>query len=131
VNYTSRLDDVVQLFQDLGRNDWADKARTVHPSMNRTAHPEVSSHCFYGSSINTSYSFGFPGSVADGEMITFDMNGDGNQDIIDNTFCQIWEKSEFSQKYKTVSQEFPGVHHMQMYSNDDVLAALLQVLEGQ
>jgi hypothetical protein len=97
--------------------------------MNRTTAPGVDTYCLYGSDINTTYSYVFTGSVLDGKYVkTGTMDGDGNQDIIDNTFCSVWKSEGASAIYSV--EAFAGVHHMQMYSNDKVIARIHDIISS-
>jgi len=106
--------------------------------------PLVNSYCFYGSNISTAYSFVFEGEILVAPYsATRKMDGDGNQDIIDNTFCAVWEgsatinnidsvdgiRSEARlQTFSYMSKSFPGVSHMAMMNNDEVMLSVHQAL---
>jgi hypothetical protein len=134
VKYTTSLADVTALLRGAGRDDWADKFSAVYDLMNRSAPMGVDSYCFYGSDVSTSYSYAFIGDILQDnepyETIAY-MDGDGNQDIIDNTFCEVWktEKIAYADKEHVFeSKAFPGVRHMQMCTDEKVMESIRQVL---
>jgi len=69
------------------------------------------------------------------------MDGDGkNQDIIDNAFCSSWadqydDNDSFAAApaagigSRLTVQAFPGVSHMQMYTDEEVIARVQVALE--
>jgi hypothetical protein len=136
-NYSVSLHDLSLLFESVGYDDIVTKLNAVYPIMNRTAHPKVNIHCLYGQGVDTSYSFIFNETIL-GEYPIIDtryMNGDGNQDIIDNTFCDVWNNSPTmasgsSSEYSFEAVGFEGVHHMEMPKNDDVLTKVRSILEA-
>jgi pimeloyl-ACP methyl ester carboxylesterase len=128
VSYTAKVGDLSALFNHLNRPDWTSRLQSAAKYMNRSQHPNVNTYCFYGQKLNTSFAFEFPGDVASGgKYTTYHMEGDGNQDLIDQQFCEnVWGAA--NSKYITQWKGFDGVHHMQMYSDENVLAALHDVL---
>ncbi len=62
-------------------------------------------------------------------METNYMNGDGNQDIIDNTFCETWRIEIVQNRHIFESESFSGVRHMGMYLNDDVLKVIYDIIQ--
>jgi len=59
------------------------------------------------------------------------MDGDSNQDTIDNTFCgAAWtaQTKNKNKQYVLESQAFPGVTHMDMVYDKDVLAKIQTIL---
>ena len=135
-SYTSTVSDLSALFATIDRSEWGAKLAAAAADMDRSATPGVDTYCFYGSNISTSYSFSFAGSVQqqgdDAEVVVGHMEGDGNQDIVDQHFCErVWGAGSSQElRYVTKAQAFPNVHHMQMYSDEGVLAALLDVLQN-
>ncbi len=136
-NYTSQLNDLVSLFDSVGKYGWSDQVKTmygVNPidgsalptnAMDRSAHPLVDIYCLYGSNITTTYSYVFNDNILTNESAAQvrRMGGDGDQDIIDNQFCQVWQqdKRPIVKEYHFEAQPFPNVRHMEMYSNKDVM----------
>lgn len=130
--FTAKTDDIVKLLESGGRSDWAMKYRATHNEMDRSTHPGVSSYCLYGSEVETTYAFTYDGNVLENPHSTeLFMDGDGNQDIIDNRFCESWksENENTTANIVTEAQGFPGVHHMEMYSDDAVLSRVHEILE--
>lgn len=135
-NYTAKMEDLVQLFEDSGRKDWAQQLRMLNgiaPStentMDRSRHPEVDVFCLYGSEVKTTYGFQFATGMMDAEEInTLYMKGDGDQDHFDNAFCNTWKDQPQGNNYRFEAQAFPGVHHMQMISNPKVLSTVKDIL---
>lgn len=135
--YTSQRDDLVNLFTSVGKVSWSDRLKAmygVNPidgsslpmnSMDRSAHPLVDTYCLYGSNVSTSYAYVFNGNIlTENDAVEVkSMEGDGNQDILDNQFCQIWQEDarSIAKRYHFEAQGFPNVHHMQMYSDPNVL----------
>jgi hypothetical protein len=134
VSYTAKVSDLGNLFDHLDHTEWTARLQSASKYMNRSAHPLVNTHCLYGQKVNTSFSFEYSADVeVDGKYTTHKMEGDGNQDLLDQQFCQnVWgqDVSEESKKYVTSWQGFDGVHHMQMYSDENVLAALYELLRN-
>lgn len=135
-NYTAKMDDLVQLFVDSGRSDWAQQLRMLNgiaPStentMDRSRHPEVDVFCLYGSEVKTSYAFQFSTGMMDAKEIkTLYTKGDGDQDHFDNAFCHVWKDQPQGSNYRFDAHAFPGVHHMQMISNPKVLSTVKDIL---
>jgi len=106
----------------------------IGPSMNRTIHPSVDIYCLYGEGVSTTYHFYFDQGIFDSPYRKVDpMDGDGNQDIIDNTFCKVWDDQKVDQStiqtyFKFASQGFQGVTHMHMISDTNVLNYLHSIL---
>jgi hypothetical protein len=137
--YSPKVRDMQALFDSVNRSRWSRMLGAVYPSMDRKRAPEaVNVYCLYGSNVTTSYGFTFAGTILSAEPTeTLYTDGDGNQDIIDNTFCLSWENSvnaqggALSATKKTFSfyaQAFPGVSHMEMVSDPDVLAEIHDIL---
>lgn len=55
-------------------------------------------------------------------------NGDGDQDWIDNSFCNVWQ-GQFPE-YTFYSEKFDGVEHMQMVSDAKVLSRIASILQA-
>lgn len=104
----------------------------VGPGLDRTAHPLVDTYCLYGTNVSTTYGFVFSQNILEAEAVeTLYMEGDGNQDIIDNRFCNVWASDTTAQQlgYVFEASEFPNVRHMQMYSDDNVMQKVREILE--
>jgi predicted alpha/beta hydrolase family esterase len=130
-HYSSSLSDTQSLFSSVNRSDWSTKLTALYPQMDRSTPPEgIDVYCLYGSEVDTSFSYVFDGSISENDPIaTLKMNGDGNQDNIDNEFCLTW-KDQVMNKQKKIfqSRAYPGVHHMQMCTNEEVLNDIYQIL---
>lgn len=139
--YSPKLEDIQALFQSANRSDWSDKFSAVYPTMDRQAAPEsVDVYCLYGAELPTTYSFTFSGAIASGEAPTRigEMNGDGNQDDVDNTFCLSWQEQvqkkrknsqgEEEENHTFYAEAFPGVSHMEMVSDESVLEKIHEIL---
>lgn len=127
-NYTVKPQDLKELFSRAGDNDWFQKLSAVYSTMNRTQRPHSNCYCLYGADMDTIYSFVFDGDIAESKYTSERlMNGDGNQDIVDNTFCEVWRAEG---DHSVVSESFPGVSHMQMYSDSDVMAFVWDILSS-
>lgn len=108
------------------------KFTKVGPGLDRTPHPLVDTYCLYGTNLSTSYGFVFPQGILDSAATeTLYMEGDGNQDIIDNRFCNVWAQDATAQKlgYVFEATEFPNVSHMEMYSDENVMLKVRQILD--
>lgn len=133
-NYTAQLDSLQDMFNHAGRADWAERIGGIYAQnmMNRTAHPLVNTYCLYGSNMSTSYSFIFEKDIQQTEAskILY-MEGDDNQDIIDNQFCNIWQQDTRIEAKQLVfeSQAFPNVGHMEMVSDTAVFSKIKQIVD--
>jgi hypothetical protein len=141
-NFSAKMDDLYSLFEESGRADWAAQLRAIYGlpptgnsdstwenTMDRSRHPQVDVYCLYGSSLKTSYSFRFGGSSTDAEPVeTLYMDGDDNQDIFDNAFCNVWGKDSKAVQHKLEAKGFPGVRHMEMISNPKVLEEIRRIV---
>jgi hypothetical protein len=144
-NYTSSLADMRALFRSVGHSDWATRLEAAYSSMDRRAPPGSDAYCLFGRDLDTSYSFvlngTIPSSVA--QSVRY-INGDGNQDLVDNAFCEQWahsaagvgtgagvgRSSGTAPAFKFESKAFSGVEHMQMYSDPAVLDAIREILNS-
>jgi len=130
-NYSAISADVVDLFRSANRSDWVEKYIALTPSMNRTRMPSTSCYCLYGSDVPTTYSYVFAGDINARKYVAErEIPGDGNQDHVDNEMCSVWANQNVgnSTNFKFVSKAFTGVHHMQMYTDDDVLSYVYDIL---
>jgi len=127
--------------------------------MNRTESPLVDTYCFYGIGVPTSLYYRFNRApVLTRANYVGDGNGDGDQDYLDNEFCNTWANQLRDNGYSFVSTPFEGVRdsiqfiyhhalvscgvkdslclptnkvsHMDMVSNATVLNAILDVLQS-
>lgn len=136
-NYTAKVEDLAQLFTESGHSDWAQQLQALNgiaPSqentMDRSRHPEVDTFCLYGSNISTSYSFRFSGDSMSAEPVeTLFMEGDDNQEIFDNSFCNVWATQQNAHHFYFESKAFPNVHHMEMISDDAVLDEVHRIIQ--
>jgi len=123
--------------------------------MNRTQSPLVNTYCFYGLGVSTSLYYKFNGApvLTQANYVGYG-NGDGNQDYLDNEFCNTWANQLADNGYTFVATAFEGVclttvcyfifrplsndttsfkrnkvTHMEMVSNATVLNAILDVLK--
>jgi hypothetical protein len=149
--YTPQLPDTHAMLLTSGRPEWATRLMAVNgyvpvassapdaaveykkvgAGLDRTAHPLVDTYCLYGTNVSTSYGFVFPLGILDGAATeTLYMEGDGNQDILDNRFCNVWADDAKAQQAGFVFEatEFPNVQHMQMYSDEAVLQKIHEIL---
>ena len=118
---------MIKIFNKNNRNEWSEKLLAVSIDANRSSHPQVNCYCLYGEDVSTDYSYVFENDILDSKFITsLQTNGDGNQDIWDNTFCSTWKQS--SGNYGLVMKGFANVHHMEMYSNEDVMSYVYDIL---
>jgi len=129
INYTSSLNDMTNLLNSANRTDLSLQYESVYSTCNRSIPPpNIDIYCYYGSQINTGVYYEWSENVFVPYETMMDGNGDGNQDIYDNQFCETW-KDKMNQDYIFESKEFPGVHHMEMYNNEDVMNSVLSVLQ--
>jgi len=139
-NYTSSLADMSSLFTSAGHPDWANRLRVsykIKGLMNRSEPPGCSVWCLYGRDLDTTYAFSFKGTIpapqVDGVGFT---NGDGNQDLVDNSFCETWRGrmggggGGSDKQYSFESQAFSGVEHMAMTSDPGVMQSVRDILEA-
>jgi len=131
-NYTANVSDIISLYESVGRHDWAIKLQTVYKStMNRTTSMNVDTYCLYGSNVDTEYSYVFKDTILKDKYIsTRSMDGDGNQDITDNAYCNIWKDELIQNNHKFQATAFPGVQHMQMPTDSKVLNEIYQILQS-
>eukprot|EP01040_Poterioochromonas_malhamensis_P008003 gene8003-8650_t len=131
-HYSPHLEDMQRLFTSVSHSDWSEILGAVYPSMDRSNAPEaVDVYCLYGSALETDYAYVFDKSITDNAPIeTLRMEGDGNQEIIDNEFCNTWKDAVINKEKKSFeSIAFPGVDHMQMYTDDNVLQEVQRILQ--
>lgn len=105
--------------------------RQVSKGLDRTAHPLVDAYCLYGTEVTTSYGFVFPaGILTTAPAETLYTTGDGNQDITDNRFCNVWAQDArpAARGYVFEATEFVNVTHMEMYSDPKVTDKVHQIL---
>lgn len=128
--YSPRLADMQKLFNSIDRSDWTEKLTRLYPSMDRSKAPEgLDVFCLFGTEVDTTYAYVFERSIQDDDPVSkISMKGDGNQDIIDNEFCKVWETDVVSSQRVFEAKGFPGVHHMQMCSNEGVLEEVHRIL---
>lgn len=130
-NFTFSLPDVSSLFDSAGKQEWTKHLRALWPEMDRSVPPDADTYCFYGSGIATSYSYAFAGNILEAApVLTRTMDGDDNQDIIDNAFCQRWAPGLAAANHRFEAEEFPGVGHMQMCSNPAVMDRVRAILDS-
>jgi hypothetical protein len=131
-HYSPQLTDMQSLFESVNHPDWKEKLTFLYPSMDRTKAPEgVDVYCLYGTEVDTNYAYVFEKSISDSDpLLKISMKGDGNQDIIDNEFCNIWKEDIVNrQGMKFESKGFPGVHHMQMVTDENVLNEVYRIIQ--
>lgn len=130
-NYTALVQDVTSLFGSVGKDDWSYALRAYYFEMDRSAPPMVDTFCLYGSGVQTAFSYAFSGTILEAApTLTRTMDGDDNQDIFDNAFCKVWDAGLTAAGYRFEAQAFPGVHHMQMVSDEAVLARVKVILDS-
>lgn len=113
----------------MGHEDWANMLEASFKTMNRTQPPGIDVHCLYGQGLDTSYSFVFNGTIQESEYIEIRYrNGDGDQEIEDNTFCNVWDIPENEYFFEAVG--FEGVEHTDMTNDEDVLRKVRSILES-
>ena len=129
-NHTASLKSVTALFDAAGKQAWSARLAAYYPEMDRRASPEVDAYCLYGSGLPTSYSYAFTGKtiLEAAPVLVRNMEGDDNQDLFDNSFCQIWAKDLEKTNHVFESYPFPGVGHMSMVSDANVLAKLRDIV---
>ena len=129
-NYTASLQDVTALFTAAGKEKWSDRLTSLYPSMDRRISPGVDTYCLYGSGLPTSYSYAFAGPtiLEAPPVLARNMDGDDNQDITDNSFCNIWRDSLESEGRKFEATSFTGTGHMQMVSDPQVISKISEIL---
>ena len=129
--YNPSPENVNEMLISGNRPDWALKFQSVLSSMNRSAEPGVDCFCFYGSEVTTPYAYVMTGNILTSAIRdTQYMDGDGNQDMVDNDFCKNWIGGQRAQGFALETQAFPGVRHLEMVTNDDVMTAVKAVLES-
>lgn len=127
-NYSVALTSMTSLFESAGHADWAARLRAAYPSMDRTLPPSADTYCLFGTALATTASFAFAGPILEASYVSAGLvEGDSNQDLIDNAFCEEWAGKS---GYKFTAQGFPGVHHMDMVSDDSVLAQVRIILDS-
>lgn len=136
-SYTTKLADLVDMYTEAGHADWAAMTSSLYVSgtMDRSAHPLVNVHCLYGSNVSTDFSYELTNGINENsrkEVVVHQMEGDGNQDYIDNEFCNVWKSDARSEasSYFFESQAFPNVRHMQMVSDADVLEKIHAIVKS-
>lgn len=137
--YTPKLVDLESLFQSIEREDWVERLQGMYGihlnstdkgAMDRSAHPLVDSYCLYGSDLKTEYGYVFANNVLDVPTTILSMLGDSDQDVIDNTFCDVWTSDSRSEasSFHVETEAFPGVDHMSMIVDDGVLDRLHEIV---
>lgn len=124
-NYT--LLDLKQFFVDINvPNGWEFRKDNEKYQLNFAA-PGVELHCLHGVKVDTVERLYYkPGTSIDGypELITGD--GDGTVNLRSLEGCLYWQNK---QKEKIYHQGFPGVNHMNILRNIDVLNYVKNVLK--
>jgi hypothetical protein len=129
-NYTTSTNDIIALLEQTQHPDWIQRYKATSSRNNRSLAPSgVDVYCLYGQGLNTSSSFIFSENILNPPTETKYIDGDGNQDWIDNTFCQSWKSEVEDGGHIFEAQGYDGVHHMQMYLDDNVLISIREILE--
>lgn len=90
------------------------------------AAPGVEVHCLYGIGIETVERLYYkPGTSIDGTPQLISGDGDGTVNLRSLEGCKHWQGK---QKQKVYSQAFPGVDHMDILRNNNVLSYIKTVL---
>jgi hypothetical protein len=126
--------DLPALYTEYGHSDWAQQLRAAATSMNRSLAPLVPTFCFYGLGLATTFAYTFAGPIISEAYVSVQfVDGDGNQDYVDNTFCNIWAAQQQAAGIAFEAQAFEGVEHMSMVTDPKVMVAVhaaLQQLAG-
>jgi len=109
-NFTSSLSDLTGLSRSMGRANWDMRLEATYNSMDRTEPPGSDTYCLYACDLDSSYSFVVDGAIPTSatQSVRY-INGDGNQDLVDKTFCEQWTGSS---AFKFEAKGFSGVEHM-------------------
>lgn len=144
-NYTASVADLADLFTSVNRQDWVQRLYGVYGMlpvnprtrnnnrnmMDRSAHPRVNVHCLYGMDLPTVYQYVYgQGAHTNSFEKVGVMGGDGDQDIVDNTFCATWATDVRGQGFVTEAVGFSNVTHMDMYCNDQVMQKVYSILDS-
>lgn len=129
--YSSSTADILELLENTKKSDWVERYKATSGRNNPSIAPSgVDIYCLYGQSVNTSSAFIFEENVMTTAPIeTIYSPGDGNQDNIDNTYCLQWkEEVEKDGKHVLEAVGYDGVHHMQMYLDENVLNKIHEIV---
>jgi lysophospholipase III len=129
--YTTNMNDILALLSDGQQEEWMKRYQATSSQNDRSIAPTgVDVYCLYGKGIETSSKFVFQENIlTDPPVETVMMNGDGNQDDIDNQFCESWRGDVEQGGYRLESQGYEGVRHMQMYLDENVLKSVYEILQ--
>lgn len=132
--YTTSTNDIIELLKNTNNDDWVNRYIGTSKNNNRSIAPSgIDIYCLYGQGINTSSAFIFEENIMmpnSPPIETIYTPGDGNQDNIDNTFCNQWKEDvERDGKHTLESIGFDGVHHMQMYLDENVLNKIHEIIQ--
>jgi hypothetical protein len=129
-NYTTATDDIMSLLKQTQHPDWIQRYKATSSRNNRSIAPSgVDIYCLCGQGLDTSSSFVFSENILNDPPIeTKYIDGDGNQDWIDNTFCDSWRSEVEHGGHILETESYAGVHHMQMYLDENVLEKIHEIL---
>ncbi|CAK9805558.1 Phospholipase A2 group XV [Anthophora quadrimaculata] len=124
-NYT--LSTLRDYLIDIGvPNAWEFRKDNEKYQLDFTA-PGVEVHCLYGNNVDTVQKLYYkPGISIEGTPQLISGDGDGTVNLRSLEGCKHWQGK---QKRKIYSQVFPGVNHMNILKNTDVLSYIKTVLK--
>ncbi|KAK9294345.1 hypothetical protein QLX08_011015 [Tetragonisca angustula] len=107
-------------------NGWEFRKDNEKYQLNFTA-PGVEVHCLYGTNIGTVQRLYYkPGTSIEGSPQLISGDGDGTVNLRSLEGCKYWQNK---QKRKVYSQVFPGVNHMDILKNSNVLNYIKTILK--
>jgi lysophospholipase III len=128
--YTTNTNDILTLLLDGQHEDWMKRYHAISLQNDRSAPTSVDIYCLYGTGIETSSGYIFKQNILTSPPeVTQTMNGDGNQDEIDNMYCESWKADVVKMGHLLESQGYEGVRHMQMYLDENVLKSVHEILQ--
>ncbi|KAM9067127.1 lysosomal phospholipase A and acyltransferase isoform 1-T1 [Sarcophilus harrisii] len=123
-NYTLR--DYQKFYKDIDFEDGWFMRQDTEPLVYQMTPPGVRLHCLYGTGVPTPDSFYYE-SFSEREPKVFSGDGDGTVNLESSLHCQTWVHQ---QQQEVTLLELKGNEHIQMLSNETVLAYLKSVLFG-
>ena len=89
-------------------------------------YPGVPTHCFYGSNLSTPLTYVYSSNDPTQEPTEINGTGDGLLNKVSLEVCLRWANSTNSTGFQ--SRAFPGVEHIDIVKNKDVLAAIGKIV---
>ena len=125
-NRTYTAKDYQALFKDIGYPEGYQKYEGTLPLNKGFPAPNVSTHCFYGTDVDTKESFVYGNGFDKPPTVTAYGDGDGTVNLVELEVCLKWGKGEQSAPFE--SKTFKKVKHGEMVTDSTVLKAVEKIV---